>query len=90
MYEKKIENFETLKILLHKNFESILVKKEHDLQFTIQTLKLVNPLSILEKGYSFVKKDGQFVTDSSKINVKDELEITFFKGNAKVEVKEIN
>ncbi len=90
LYEKKIENFETLKILLHKNFESILVKKEHDLQFTIQTLKLVNPLSILEKGYSFVKKDGQFVTDSSKINVKDELEITFFKGNAKVEVKEIN
>jgi len=55
----------------------------------IQTLKLVNPLNILENGYSLVKKNDHIIKDSSDVKIKDELSIRLSKGELKVEVKEI-
>ena len=56
----------------------------------IQTLKLVNPLNILDKGYSLVKKDDKIIKSTTDILVNDNLDIILSKGNLKVEVKEIN
>ena len=71
------------------NINTVLLKKQNDLSFVIQTVKLVNPLNILDKGYSLVKKDGHLLKDSSKLHIDDDLQIRFSKGEVNVKVKEI-
>ena len=74
---------------MQKNIEAILNKKNDDFAFIVQTLKLVNPLNILDKGYSLIKKDGHILKESSKIKEKDILNVRLSKGELSVEVKEI-
>ena len=55
----------------------------------INTLKLVNPLGILEKGYSLVECNGKIIKDSNDNKVNDYINIKLHKGKIKAEVKEI-
>lgn len=89
LYEKKQEIFKNLCIFLETNKNRILETKTKDLQMKIQTLKLVNPLNILENGYSLVTKDTHIIKDSKDVKLKDYLNIRLAKGEIKVEVKEI-
>jgi len=89
LYEKKAIDFHNLKILLTKNKDVIFEKKATDFAMIVQTLKLVNPLNILDKGYSLVKKEDKIIKDSNDIKIKDNLNIRLSKGEIKVEVKEI-
>ncbi len=72
-----------------KNPQKILLEKEQTLQHVIQTLKLVNPLNILDKGYSLVKKDDKIIKTADEVTKNDLLDITLYKGKLNVEVKEI-
>ena len=68
---------------------SILIEnKRNSLQYIIQTLKLLNPLNILDSGYSLVKKDGKIIKDVKNVKKDDNLEITLSKGKLDVIVKE--
>lgn len=89
IYQNKIEEINNKTQILKKNIKTVLERKQNDYTLLVQTLKLVNPLNILDKGYSLVKKDGHIIKDSSKIKKKDILKIRFSKGEANVEVKEI-
>jgi len=89
LYEAKEQNFKNLKVLLSKNMEGILKKKDQELQMILQTVKLVNPLNILDKGYSLVKKKDKIIKNSEDVKVNDTLNIILSKGNLEVEVKEI-
>ena len=51
---------------------------------------LLNPLNILEQGYSIVKKDNEIIKNTAKININDKLDVTLAKGTLKVKVEEIN
>jgi len=84
------KNNENKKIIeLIKNKDVIFEKKATDFAMIVQTLKLVNPLNILDKGYSLVKKEDKIIKDSNDIKIKDNLNIRLSKGEIKVEVKEI-
>ena len=73
------------------NIIKILLKnKEHQLMMNINTLKLVNPLNILEKGYSLVTKDSKVINEATKLNKDDDINIRFHKGNIKAKVMEVN
>ena len=92
-YQKLIEKKEFLLkkyqehyIILNPNI--IIDNKQNSLKYIIQTLKLLNPLNILDNGYSLVKKDGKIIKDASDVKVKDELEILLSKGSLNVIVKE--
>lgn len=89
LYEKKIQELGNLTVLLNKNKDAILEKKTNELQLDIQTLKLVNPLNILDKGYSLVKKGDSIIKTSEELNKKDILNVRLAKGEVNVEVKEI-
>ena len=89
IYQSKIEEINNKTQLVKKNMKTVLERKQNDYTLIVQTLKLVNPLNILDKGYSLVKKDGHIIKDSSKIKKEDILQIRFSKGEANVEVKEI-
>lgn len=74
---------------LYNSIKNIILKKEHDYKLTINTLKLVNPLNILDKGYSLVKKDDKVIKDCQDLKVNDIIKIRFSKGNIEALVKKI-
>lgn len=92
-YQKLIEKKEFLLKKYQEHYiilnpDTIILNKQNSLKYIIQTLKLLNPLNILDNGYSLVKKDGKIIKDASNVKVKDELEILLSKGSLNVIVKE--
>ena len=62
--------------------------KEYDL--LINKLELLNPLAVLNKGYSIVSINNHSVRDLNKIKINDLIDIKLNKGNIKAKVEEIN
>lgn len=87
-YKEKESSLISNKVLLGKQIKSIVGEKNQELAYVIQTLKLLNPLNILDKGYSLVKKSEHIIKDASEVKESDCLDIILAKGKLKVEVKE--
>ena len=73
-----------------KNPNMLIENKKNKYEMLLNTLKLVNPLGILEKGYSLVKVDDKIVKSTKDIKINDTLDIKLHEGNIKAQVKEIN
>lgn len=84
---QELNKIEENYILLHP--ESIIENYQKNLHLILNTLKALNPLGVLEKGYSVIKSNNNIITDVKKLKVKDEIEIRLFKGTALAEIKEI-
>ena len=81
----KYEHLKNNRILC--NPEELFKEKYHEYNLLLNKLELLNPLSILSKGYSVVTKDDKIIKDSDKLKVGDNINIRLSKGkiNAKVE-----
>lgn len=77
--QKRLSNVKTNYTL--NNPDSLLNNYNNTYELLLNKLNLLNPLNILSKGYSVVKKDGKLVKDIDSINVKDKIEIKLYKGN---------
>ncbi len=62
--------------------------KQYEFKILLHKLKLLNPLGILEKGYSVVSMNAKIIKDSEEVEINDEMTIKLFKGKLKVIVKE--
>ena len=71
-----------------KNPMSLFDKKRNDYTLLINTLKLVNPLGILEKGYSLVDINGHIIKNSSEVSIDDTINIRLHEGKIKAKVIE--
>lgn len=80
LYEVKEQKLDNLLETLQKNMEAILVKQRHRLDIGIKSLELLNPLSILEKGYSVVSYEGKIIHDASLLQQGDLIEIKMHQG----------
>ena len=76
--------------VLYNSVKNIILKSDHNYKLLINTLKLVNPLGILEKGYSLVTKNDLIVTKSKDLEVNDLLNIRLYEGSVEVEVMKID
>ncbi len=77
---------DTLKL---KNYIlSVLEKKEHEKSILLNKLQLLNPLSVLDKGYSLVSKNNKIIKDIKEVALEDEIEIQLSKGTLSAIVKE--
>ena len=74
---------------LYNNIKNIILTKEHNYKLTINTLKLVNPLNILDKGYSLVKKNNKVIKNCQDLKINDIIDIRFSKGSIEALVKDI-
>ena len=85
--EQKLDNlYDRLnKVMLHK-----IEIAENKLSYLIRELKILNPLNILEAGYSLTTKDNEIINSVKKVNVDDTLNIKVTDGVINVLVKEIN
>lgn len=90
IYEIKEQKLDMLIDNLNKNIKNILVNKNHELVLLANALKLVNPLNILDRGYSVVKKDNKVIKDIKDINKEDNIDIRIKNGNIKAKVLEVN
>ena len=88
LYEIKEQKLSVTLENLQLNIKNVLKNKIHNFELLNSKLQILNPLAILNKGYSVVFKDGEIIKDTKKIKIGDEIKIRFSKGNLKAEVKE--
>ena len=56
-------------------------EKRHQLEILLERLSLLNPVSVLQRGYGIVQKDGRIIKKSSEAVAGDLLEITLQDGS---------
>ena len=75
--EKKLDNIKKNYTL--NNPDSFLNNYNNTYELLLNKLNLLNPLSVLSKGYSVVTKDMKAIKDIKDINIKDKLDIRLCK-----------
>ena len=84
------ENLENLKKSLDEKIVSIFKYNKQLLDFKRQSLEIINPNSILDRGYSIIYNDkNEIVKDIKTINVGDSLKLKVSNGEIISDVKEI-
>ncbi len=91
LIKNKLDNSKTryLNIIssnILKEPTNLFIKKQHQFEILLNKVQILNPMSLLDKGYSVVKKDNKTIKDIKDIKINDEINITLSKGkfNAKV------
>ena len=74
--------------LIELKFQKILENKALEINLYTEKLKVLNPLSIMEKGFSVVYKNGQIVKSGAELNTNDVIEVKFVDGIKKAKVME--
>ena len=90
LFEIKKEKLIFNEKCLYSDIKNIIIKNDHNYKMLINTLKLVNPLGILEKGYSLVTKDNVLIKDCKNLKKDDILNIRLNEGNVIAKVQNIN
>lgn len=84
------ENLENLKKSLDEKIVSIFKYNKQLLDFKRQSLEIINPNSILDRGYSIIYNDkNEIVKDIKTVNVGDSLKLKVYNGEIISDVKEI-
>lgn len=65
---------------LNDYYERYLMRKQNNFVLTINKLELLNPLSIMSKGYSVVKKNDTVIKSVSQVKENDKLDILVSDG----------
>jgi exodeoxyribonuclease VII large subunit len=72
---------------LESHFERILTKKDDHFQRLIQALKHQNPLTLMDKGYTFTTKNQKRIESIDDVNINDTIETTLKDGKLTSVVK---
>ena len=88
LQQSKIDLNKTMKSL-QDYYNRYLTRKQNEYVLSINKLELLNPLSIMKKGYSVVKINNNVVKSVDEITIEDNIEILVSDGtlNAKVTSK---
>lgn len=71
------------------NPEELLKKKKHDYTLILNKLEILNPISILSKGYSVVSLNDKTINSTDNISKGDVLNIKLYKGCLKAKVESV-
>lgn len=75
---------------LDKAIKQILLIKKHQFALTGEKLSLLNPLAVLNRGYSIVQDSGgQCINDVNLVTIGDKLEVIINNGIINVEVNRV-
>ena len=69
-----------------KNPTELFLKKQHLFEVLLNKIELLNPMKILEKGYSVVKVNEKVIKQAKDVKINDEININLFKGTIKAKV----
>ncbi len=84
------ENLENLRKSLDEKINAIFKYNKQLLDFKRQSLEIINPTSVLERGYSIIYNDkNEIVKDIKDVNVGDSLKLKVSNGEIISDIKEI-
>lgn len=86
--ELHLEKLNGLKERLTYQYKNKIVMENHRFIQLIDKLELVNPLSILTKGYSITKKEEMTIKQINDVNINDEIDVLLQDGTLRCLVKE--
>ena len=86
-YNLKLDHLKNSYILNHP--EELYKKKSLKLDKIITSLELLNPLSVLKRGYTLTYKNDKVVRNIKDLKVDDIITIKFKEGIVKANIKEI-
>ncbi len=73
--------------LLERNMQRLFEKKQASFASALERLHVLNPLSILERGYSAVRReDGQIVTRTESLRVGEQVTLLMADGSVQAEI----
>ena len=86
LLEKTNSHYQTLLA----NMKNVSISKKYRVDQVQKNLQILNPLAILDRGYSIIhNKDGEAVKTSSNVKLGEEVLARFGKGSAKLKIQEI-
>lgn len=74
---------------LSKNFKRYTENRKKVLEKVHDKLDILNPKSVLKRGYSIVVKDNKTVKDSVNLKVEEDISIILFKGKIDAKIKRV-
>ncbi len=77
--QSKIDLSTTVK-RLNDYYERYLIKKQNSYVMSINKLELLNPLTIMKKGYSVLRKDGLLIKSVNDVKINDNIDILVSDG----------
>ena len=84
--EKEFKNkYQELKYL----FEKILINKENSYRVLDNTLQGINPLKIMDRGYSITSVNGKIINDVNEVKINDEIKTEMKNGYIEAKVIEV-
>lgn len=90
MYDNKKQKLDIINERINNLIANRLDKTTFYFKSLIEKLEIINPLSVLKRGYSIVYKNDKSVTSIKNLKLNDELNISFLDGKATVSVKDIS
>ena len=72
---------------MNDSIESVLSLQKQYIERTHKLLQLLNPKTILTRGYAILTKDGKSVSSITKLNIGDNLNAILSDGEIIIEVK---
>ena len=89
LYENKKQNIDLYYEKLNNMMNYRLERTNTKFSNLINKLELLNPLSVLSKGYSVTYKDDKVIKDASKLKKNDSVTIRLYNGLFEAKVEEI-
>ncbi len=89
LYEVKEQKLSNYIDRLNTYIDNLLEKYKFNYKIILNKITLLNPLNILEKGYSVVSKDKEIIKSTKKLKANDEVVIKLYEGKLKALIKEI-
>ena len=86
-YSMKLDHIKNNYILMHP--QELYSKKILNLEKTITKLELLNPLTILKRGYTLTYQNDKMIKSIKDINKNSDLKIKLIDGDVKVKVVEV-
>lgn len=91
--KNKLDQYEKDLLNLRRRLENIIQKrvdyKRNQFDFAVSRLELLNPLSIMKKGYSVTMKNNEIIKSVEHIQQDEVIDVRFHDGQAKAKVLEI-
>jgi len=85
--QQMLIEFERQQKSMNRAMDVILKKKQQQFVSSIQTLKALSPLKIMERGYSLIYDDNhELVKSVTQLEKGDQIEVSFIDGNIQAEI----
>lgn len=78
-----------LETRLQSKLENVIQSSAYSVNILLNTLDKLNPIKLLNKGYSIVSRNNMVVNDTKLLAINDDIEVQFYKGKILARVKEI-